>query len=451
MNHRRKYFSITLFFFLGLFALTSHSQTEVGFSEGKILIPEGTSLAGYLPRRVFRNFDSPYASYFKSSVGFSNLPRTKVIAIKSNSQIVLIATIDVIAIDPEMRKQAEALLQNKFKEKISLYLIATHTHSGPGGFSKFELWQHLAIDKFNNQIFDLFLNSIIDSSTQAISNFKKAKMSFQSIAIDEVTYNRRRSLFLNPKANLITFINEDNKKIVSLFNFPIHGTVLGPKNLYLSGDLPNLLEVKLQKSFQHPFMFISGAAGDVGPKLDKNKYFELDSAGDFVLMETLVENIVGQVISKWNQTESSELKTISHQTFYIDLPKANVNLSRCLEFVLPKKFQWISKLFFNVSMPQDLNKPMELSIMKWNNLHFYLIPGEPITEIGKLIESKSLEYNLTNPILFTLANSYYGYILTKNEFQRGGYESCNSFYGSSYGENFLSGVYNSIQKFSSIQ
>ena len=77
-----------------------------------------------------------------------------------------------------------------------------------------------------------------------------------------------------------------------------------------------------------------------------------------------------------------------------------------------------------------------------------MIPGEPICEIGSAIEKYSVENNFPNPMVMALANSYYGYILTEKEFARGGYETCNSFYGKTYGTLFLSGISDAVNSFS---
>lgn len=427
-----------------IFASTSG---EVGFSETKIDLPGGISLAGYLPRRVFKNFDSPYASYFKSSVGFLNLPRTKTIAIKSHNEITLLSSLEVVAIEPELRRKAEEILKEKTNQNIKLHLFATHTHSGAGGFSKFDLWQHLAIDKYNEFIFNLFLNSIVNSSLEAISNLQKARIDYQNFKLSDVTYNRRNSPTINTNLNLIKFTSENsNAPIVTIFNFPIHGTILGPDNLYISGDIPSMLELKLQESFKFPFVFISGAAGDIGPKITDS--VNINSYSNAVELEKLSTKIVNQVALLWkNKKASQKIDSVINFTHQIDLPKATANLSLCLESVLPENFQWISKLFLNISLPQSLNKPMEVSIFKINDLTFYFIPGEPITEIGSQIETESIENNLKNPLLFTLGNSYYGYILTESEYKRGGYETCNSFYGMKYGAKFLEGMKSAMSSF----
>ena len=142
-----------------------------------------------------------------------------------------------------------------------------------------------------------------------------------------------------------------------------------------------------------------------------------------------------------------KITSVTNYSHPIELPKAKANLSLCLESILPRNFHWLSKLFIQVDLPPSLNRPMEVSILKMDELTFYFIPAEPITEIGNLIEKYSLENQLSNPLLFTLGNSYFGYILTEAEYRRGGYETCNSFYGSQYGNKFLDGMTQAMTTF----
>lgn len=436
------------------FSITEASL-RVGFQERELDLPDGISLAGYIQRRVFKNGANRYARYFRSSVGKYSLPLVKSMAIDDGQKITFFVSLEIIAVEPDLKAKAEALLRQKINRPFEINLFATHTHSGPGGFVKFGLWQQLATDIYVEDVFNSFVSAIAQTSYEAYTHLEKSQLSYVKGHLNDVVYNRRNSKFLDPQVHILKFMGSDGKALATVLNFPIHGTALGPENLKISSDIPGLIEAELSNMTDSPFMFISGAAGDVGPKIDTatiNSFSPLPLEKaiqiNYSKMQAFSSRVVHQIFSLWKKTEFIEPKYAITKKFNIDLPVAQANLSLCLESILPKGFQWIAKIFFRINLPAELNRPMEINMIQFSPLTFYMIPGEPIGEIGAELERYSLQNNLPNPLVMTLANSYYGYILSEKEFDRGGYETCNSFYGKKYGAKFLEGMFKSINSFS---
>lgn len=437
------------------FTSIAEATLRVGFKENELELPEGISLAGYIQRRVFYNSSTPYARYFRSSSGKFSLPLVKSLAVDDGQKVMFFVSLEIIAIEPDLKAQAEKLLAKKLGRKFELNLFATHTHSGPGGFVKFGLWQQLATDSFVQEVFDYFVDIIVDTSYGSYNRLEPARLSYGKGDLHDVSYNRRNSPFLNPQVHVLKFLDQNDVPLGTLINFPIHGTAFGPENLKVSGDIPSSVENELGQMTNAPVIFISGASGDVGPKINAN---EVDSFSTLSAptalgvtnerIQSFGQTIASQIFPIWQQTQLVQTKRIQSKKFNIDLPPAQANLSLCIQSFLPDDFKWLSKLFFRINLPTELSQPMEVNMIKFPPLTFYLIPGEPIGEVGDALERYSVSNNLPNPILMTLANSYYGYILSDNEYARGGYETCNSFFGKKYGSTFLKGMMSSITSFS---
>ncbi len=60
-------------------------------------------------------------------------------------------------------------------------------------------------------------------------------------------------------------------------------------------------------------------------------------------------------------------------------------------------------------------------------------PGEMIAELGIDIKNKVRASGVPNPTIGGLANEWISYILSENQYQKGGYESSASFYGPTLG------------------
>lgn len=430
----------------------SFADLSAGFSSEEISVPEGISLAGFFQRRILHGVQNPYSRYFKPSIGRYTLPAVETLVIDDGFKLYFFATLEVVAIEPSMKIETFNLLKRKLSRPFELNIFATHTHSGPGGFVKTNFWQQLATDAFIPEVYDSFKNAIVNTSLKSLENITPVNLSYTKNTLQDAVFNRRLSQFLNPQIHILKFLSKtDSNPIATLLVFPIHGTGLGPENLYVSGDIPGLIQRKLAARLESPVMFISGAAGDVGPKIEEPSSLTSileSSQKKYSRIQDFSEKVTDQIYSLWRDTNIIATQKIKTEKYFIQLPHATANLSLCLESLLPSSLRWISSLLFNISLSSEFNRPMEITMLNINPLTMYFIPGEPIGEIGLEIEKISASSKLANPIIMTLANSYFGYILTENEFSRGGYETCNSFYGKTYGTQFINGVRTSIQNFS---
>ncbi|MBL7554235.1 MAG: neutral/alkaline non-lysosomal ceramidase N-terminal domain-containing protein [Bdellovibrionaceae bacterium] len=443
---------ILVFLISTLAVLSVHAaDLRVGYSEKIVNLPEKISLAGYIQRRLVRSSNAAYSKYFRASTGKMNDSLAKTIVIDDGRQLIFMSTLEVIAIEPEMKALVEERLRQLINRPLEVNLFATHTHSGPGGFVKVKLWQQLATDYYFADVFNHFADSLVESAYSAYNSLEKVQMSYVTGSVNGFVFNRRNGSYLNPQLNIVKFVNSNNKPVVSILNFPIHGTALGPENLLVSGDLPAMVENKMVEKTNSPFMFFSGAAGDVGPKIDESGATSFNatvaSSPSLESIEKFTNRLADKINVFWNQTNFVATKPAIVRSFNIELPPAQADLGSCIKSVLPKPFQWVSNFFFRVKLPKELDRPMIVNMVHLAPLTFYMIPGEPIGEVGKEIEKFSVENSFDNPMILALANSYYGYILSDKEFSRGGYETCNSFYGKTYGSLFLSGLQDAVNLF----
>src|SRR6185503_2550219 len=81
----------------------------------------------------------------------------------------------------------------------------------------------------------------------------------------------KASLGLNPdgavdrRIGLLRIDKEDGSPLALIANYAIHGTVLGPSNLEISGDAPGIVSEYVEQKIGAPVLFINGAAGNMAP------------------------------------------------------------------------------------------------------------------------------------------------------------------------------------------
>jgi hypothetical protein len=81
----------------------------------------------------------------------------------------------------------------------------------------------------------------------------------------------RTTLGMNPdgpvdrRIGLIRLDRKEGSPLAMVANYPIHGTVLGSKNLLISGDAPGVVSRCVEKKAGAMLLFVNGAAGNLAP------------------------------------------------------------------------------------------------------------------------------------------------------------------------------------------
>ena len=71
--------------------------------------------------------------------------------------------------------------------------------------------------------------------------------------------------------------------------------------------------------------------------------------------------------------------------------------------------------------------------MRLNDFEMVTFPGEPICELGAAVKTALRQAGIRHPCVAALTTDEIGYILTKEEYQKSGYEATASFYGDGLG------------------
>lgn len=409
----------------------AHSKSKtfkVGVSFNDIRFPEKISLAGYFERRTWTKPDSDFANYFKASTGIHDTPRVKTIIFDDGLSKTVFTSLDVIAIDPEIKMSVEKKIKFFFPDIRLINLFATHTHSGPSSFSHFALWEQLAMDKYNKKIADLLITETVQNIVSAYATLQPATIEYGTGTIDDVTFNRRGSASLNPKFHIFKFLNRKGQTRASFFTFPIHGTVMSVDNLLLTRDVVGAMENRVEKLTQAPALFISAAAGDVGPLIKESSFAEMEYLSS--KMEPQLKDIIDN---------ATPVANFSFRYLEMDFkpPQAYVNSAYCMDLFLPDALRWLRNLLGKVSMPDIFNKPIRIKAVDAGDFIFPVVPAEITTDIGRNIEFLGQLSTQKRILPLTLADSYYGYILKESDYRKGGYEACNSYYGATFGEKLV--------------
>jgi neutral ceramidase len=234
-----------------------------------------------------------YAMVEQKTAGIHQRLRSRafVIASPCNGRRVAFVSADAGFISQGIKQQVVERLKATYGTLYSdenVLLSATHTHSGPGGFSHYALY-NLTILGYDKQTFDAMVDGIYQSIVRAHGNLTAGSLRLASGDLLNASINRSPNAYLsNPSTERAGFAYDTDKRMtllrlqastgqeVGLINwFAVHTTSMGNDNRLISGDNKGYASYLFEKhkgtSYTAPRTFVAAFAqsneGDVTPNI----------------------------------------------------------------------------------------------------------------------------------------------------------------------------------------
>jgi neutral ceramidase len=136
-----------------------------------------------------------------------------------------------------------------------------------------ERYKHEVDTAYSSMVEQTLINGIIEARKKLVParigvgwGFSQANINRRAIDIDG-----KASLGINPdgavdrRIGLLRIDKLDGSPLALIANYAMHGTVLGDKNLQISGDAPGIVSEYVEEKIGVPLLFINGAAGNLAP------------------------------------------------------------------------------------------------------------------------------------------------------------------------------------------
>jgi hypothetical protein len=196
------------------------------------------------------------------------------------TQFFLISS-DICLYSPSVYDEIASALETQMGIKPSqVWWTTTHTHSapevGPPGLGEAFLGSRYNHDH-NTEYTAWVKKSLMEGIKEAQEKLEPARLGV-GWGMAMANINRRARdlegpafLGLNPdgpadrQIGLIRLEKSDGKLLALIANYSMHGTVLGPQNLLISGDAPGIVADYVEQKLGAPMLYINGAAGNLAP------------------------------------------------------------------------------------------------------------------------------------------------------------------------------------------
>ncbi len=366
----------------------------------------------------------------KPAEGIHDRILAKALVIKDSENKFAIITADLQSFPPYFKPLLLESLESDGWNKDQIMLLPSHSHSSIEMMS-FHVHNNLNIPQigiFNQDI----LSFLIDRFKKVVLN---AEVKMQSVKIGTIQQeligwnrNRRGQETIDPDLTITRIDNVENEPLAVLVNWTAHPTFMGPADMEFSGGWPGHMQRTIESLFDHnvTVMYYNGAEGDQSPtpRLSSGSHWEQAEAYGREL-GILSWKLSQKIQTKW----VSEIQTTSidfslpDRTWHPDFLKTGgaeygIN-EESASYIIQRLF------------PENTSS---LSIVI-GDLQIVGIPGEMASGLGQEIKRTVANNNgIQYVTIGGLADEWISYMLTEDEYEKGGYEASVSFYGSTLGQ-----------------
>ncbi|MBL7697789.1 MAG: neutral/alkaline non-lysosomal ceramidase N-terminal domain-containing protein [Chitinophagaceae bacterium] len=334
------------------------------------------------------------------------------------SQFVIVST-EICLISPTEYDRVASSVQKKLKiSPANFWWACTHTHSapevGPPGFGEVFLgnrYKHPIDTAYSNFIETSIINGIVEARKNLVPARLAKGWGFAQANINRrgIDVNGRASLGLNPEGpvdrriGLIRLEKADGSPMALLANYPVHGTVLGPPFVEVSGDAPGIVSQYVEQKTGAVVLFINGAAGNLAPIYSVYPTPQSGHLGEFRVL--LGDRIIAANEKILTSTDAIKIKS----------GILNVNIKAKDSLNITKELKQYTSTKENKSIIHLPVRYLKLS----DDLVLWSAPIELFCEVSNFIRDQS-------PFPYTFyygyTNGWFGYMPTEDAWKNGGYE-----------------------------
>jgi len=310
VNHCRTKIGLFLLV-LGLSACGRANFGNLGFAQllSLQLKAKGKSAAPYLIGLGEHDITGPasgvqmmgYVVEGQVTSGIHNRLRARsfIIAQPDGKRVALINA-DLIHIYQGVKQEVIRELKNRYGDLYTddnTMLAATHTHSGPGNFSHYYLYNLLFQFSHSHDNFNAIVNGIVESLARAHRNLEPGYVSLSTGVMNEGLINRAPKAYVlnqdkdiydesvDRESSQLNFYNANGTPMGVANWLAVHPTSVKAENKLINGDNKGyasyIYERMMKKNYRNDKGFVAaffnGAAGDVSP----NTAQDINGDGDW--------------------------------------------------------------------------------------------------------------------------------------------------------------------------
>lgn len=365
-------------------------------------------------------------------------PQARALLLARGAQRVGIVTLDIVIVRPELR---DAIAQRvRSLELDPLLVIATHTHSGPGGYIEGFLAERLTSGSFDPAARESLVESAARALRDAAAELAPAKLA-AGLGSAELARNRRDSADPVERELPVIRVEIAGAAPLLVFAYGAHPTALTARSRAYSSDYIGAARAWLEARGWRS-LFLPGPLGDQAPREPRSSVEVPPARPAAEPGEALAEQ-VGAALAQSALEVADELEVVRRA----ELASASEKLT-----LPPLKFRRFCALWWLAPMVRGgadrlLSEEVTVHSLALGPARIVALPAEPTSAVGTAIRS-AMRAHAAKAVPFVVAHTgdWIGYSVTADRYERGGYESCLSFHGPDMGARLVEAAAHAAQQ-----
>ncbi len=407
---------------------------RIGFAKTDITPPPGIVLGGYAGYRPCTGAHDPLYA--------------KVVVLEQDGLLYCLISMDLVCIDEGLYRRIAEELSCFGIESKRLLVSAIHTHAAPHGVVAGEgpLTKVNCSEEESKPEFVSYMNHIIHKATDtcrtAIDTLEPFLVRTAKGATPPIGSERHTGDTPGGDLTVIQCKTESDK-LLTLYNFPCHPTVLGPTNPLVSADFAAGIEDLLEGDIA---IFLNGAAGDISTRYTrKESSFEectrmgkiaanhvMDAIQDatFLQPEPLlgIHTMVFLQPRPIETVENAEAELQEHTAKWKDAEMAGADATSLRLLKTYVEGAWVN-LEFAKSMAGITQLALPVTVFRFAGLEFATIPGE----LFSTLQPEGLS-------IIAYTNGYFRYICPEEAYEVNHYEAMAAIVARGSGEHLINTI-----------
>ncbi len=347
-------------------------------------------------------------------------------------------TADILGFPPAFKPALVKRLADDGWTSDQMMLLASHSHTSIdlNAINPANVLDNKQIGLFDRALFEWTLQRCEAVIRQAASKPVAVVIGTASMELNDWNRNRRQRGGVTDKSLTVTRVDQaDGHALAVLVNFTAHPTFMSAEHMLFSGGWPGHLQRSLERTIGDDVnvLYYNGAEGDqspVGrPGSGNDRWEAAEQYGHGLSMHAH---------ELWKHATPEHEIAFGFHTETIQLPERSWHP----DFMKTGGEEYgLSEELLQKALPVMFPAQTTSGCLRLGDLLIVGVPGEMAAQLGLDIKDQAAKRTgIRHVTIGGLADAWISYILSPDEYDRGGYEASVSFYGRNLGNRIVSGA-----------
>jgi len=352
----------------------------------------------------------------------------KAVILSDGQKKYAIVTLDILALPPNVKPQVLEALSSSGWHTDNLMVLPSHSHTSldMSALNNKNNLNNPYIGIYQPKLLDFVIEAIVAAVRLADTNLQPVSIGTGRDILMGMNRNRRKDAAVDRDLTVTRIDLVNGKPLLALVNWTAHPTITSDEDMLVSAEWPGYLQRELESSIGKGVlaMYYNGAEGDQSV-LVKTK------SGDHYQKAEWYGREIGKKAFDIYQTIKTATESIfEYNSLLVSLPQPQMHplfeSTGGAEYGMNEQN---AKYILNAMCPGKTN----ITALRVGDWLLVGAPGELTYELGEPIKKHLLDQGIHYPVIGGMANEWISYILSKEQYQKGGYETSVSFYGPELG------------------